>query len=88
MTSLNFRFANQAERFPDDLRAEAGERALVDRIRAGDMHAFETLYRSYWNRSTPSPFATSARSRMPKTLRRKSFSGSGAAALIGCPRAR
>jgi len=50
MTSLNFRFANQAERFPDDLRAEAGERALVDRIRAGDMDAFETLYRSYWQR--------------------------------------
>ena len=48
MTSLNFRFAHQAERFPDDLSAEAVERALVDRIRAGDMDAFETLYRSYW----------------------------------------
>ncbi|PYP54779.1 MAG: hypothetical protein DMD40_15685 [Gemmatimonadetes bacterium] len=50
MTSLNFRFAHQAERFPDDLSAEAVERALVDRIRAGDMDAFETLYRSYWQR--------------------------------------
>ncbi len=48
MTSLNFRFAHQAERFPDDLSAEAVERALVDRVRAGDMDAFETLYRSYW----------------------------------------
>ncbi len=48
MTSLNFRFAHQAERSPDDLSAEAVERALVDRIRAGDMAAFETLYRSYW----------------------------------------
>ena len=50
MTSLNFRFAHQAERSPDDLSAEAVERALVDRIRAGDMDAFETLYRSYWQR--------------------------------------
>jgi len=48
MTSLNFRFAHQAERSPDDLSAEGVERALVDRIRAGDMAAFETLYRSYW----------------------------------------
>ena len=50
MTSLNLRFANQAERSPDDLSAEAVQRALVDRIRAGDMDAFETLYRSYWQR--------------------------------------
>lgn len=50
MTSLNFRFANQAERVPDDLSAEAVERALVDRIRAGDMDAFEALYRTYWQR--------------------------------------
>ena len=48
MTSLNFRFANQAERFRDDLSAEAVARALADRIRAGDRDAFETLYRSYW----------------------------------------
>ncbi|HEX9292692.1 MAG TPA: RNA polymerase sigma-70 factor [Gemmatimonadales bacterium] len=48
MTLLNFRFAHQAQRSPDDLSAEAVERALVDRIRAGDMDAFETLYRSYW----------------------------------------
>src|SRR5206468_691304 len=48
MTSLNFRFANQAERSPGDLSAEVVEHALVDRIRAGDMDAFETLYRSYW----------------------------------------
>jgi len=48
MTSLNFRFAKQAERFPDDLSAEAVARALADRIRAGDKDAFETLYRSYW----------------------------------------
>ena len=50
MTSLNFRFANQAERSPGDLSAEVVEHALVDRIRAGDMDAFETLYRSYWQR--------------------------------------
>jgi len=48
MTLLNIRFARRAERFPDDLSAEAVERALVDRIRAGDIAAFETLYRSYW----------------------------------------
>ncbi len=48
MTSFNFRFAHQAERSPDDLSAEAVERALVDRIRASDKDAFETLYRSYW----------------------------------------
>ncbi len=47
MTSLNFRFAKQAERLPDDLSAEAVVRALADRIRAGDKDAFETLYRSY-----------------------------------------
>ena len=48
MTSLNFRFAKHGERSPDDLSAEAVERALADRIRAGDKDAFETLYRSYW----------------------------------------
>ena len=48
MTSLNFRLASRAERSPDDLSAESVERALVDRIRAGEMDAYETLYRSYW----------------------------------------
>ena len=34
----------------DDVQSDAAERAWVDRIRAGDMHAFEALYRAYWQR--------------------------------------
>src|SRR5213594_3288051 len=34
----------------DDIQTDAAERAWVERIRAGDMHAFEALYRAYWQR--------------------------------------
>src|SRR5881628_1158751 len=34
----------------DDVQTDAAERAWVERIRAGDMHAFEALYRAYWQR--------------------------------------
>ena len=34
----------------DEVHTDAAERALADRIRAGDMQAFETLYRTYWQR--------------------------------------
>ena len=34
----------------DDASTNAVERAWADRIRAGDMDAFETLYRTYWQR--------------------------------------
>src|SRR5262245_34950115 len=35
---------------PDAVHTDAAERAWVDRIRAGDLGAFEALYRSYWQR--------------------------------------
>jgi len=48
---LKIRFAHQPlPSWDDDVRTDADERALADRIRAGDMDAFEALYRSYWER--------------------------------------
>ena len=34
----------------DDLQTDAAERVWVERIRAGDIQAFEALYRAYWHR--------------------------------------
>ena len=49
--ALEFRFAHQPlPSWDDDVRTDAGERAWVDRIRAGDLAAFESLYRGYWER--------------------------------------
>ena len=47
---LNIRFVNQSEISSDDVSTDADERAWADRIRAGDMDAFEALYRRYWER--------------------------------------
>ncbi|HEV8305130.1 MAG TPA: RNA polymerase sigma-70 factor [Gemmatimonadales bacterium] len=43
-------FAHEPQTFPDDVRPDADERAWADRIRAGDMEAFQALYRAYWQR--------------------------------------
>ena len=32
----------------DAVQSDTAERVWVDRIRAGDLHAFESLYRAYW----------------------------------------
>src|SRR6266850_2469043 len=49
--ALELRFAHQPlPSWDDDVRTDADERALADRIRAGDMDAFEALYRRYWER--------------------------------------
>lgn len=48
--SLELRFAPQHPPSWDDVRTEADERAWVDRIRAGEVDAFELLYRAYWQR--------------------------------------
>src|SRR5258707_8455971 len=34
----------------DDVRTDAEEGAWVERIQTGDVHAFEALYRRYWER--------------------------------------
>src|SRR6266566_5246801 len=47
---LELRFAYQPLPSWDDVRTDADERAWVDRIRAGDVAAFEALYRAYWER--------------------------------------
>src|SRR5207302_535539 len=47
---LNASFANKPETSSDDVSTDAHERAWADRIRAGDMDAFERLYRAYWQR--------------------------------------
>src|SRR2546430_12183385 len=47
---LNASFANQSEDRSVDVNNDADERAWADRIRAGDIAAFETLYRTYWQR--------------------------------------
>jgi RNA polymerase sigma-19 factor, ECF subfamily len=47
---LKTSFANEPETSADDVSTDADERAWVDRIRAGDMDAFEALYRTYWQR--------------------------------------
>jgi len=49
MSLLKIRTVEQ-ENASDDVRTDAAERAWVDRIRAGDMDAFESLYRTYWQR--------------------------------------
>ena len=49
MSLLKIRTIEQ-ENASDDVRTDAAERAWVDRIRAGDMDAFESLYRTYWQR--------------------------------------
>jgi RNA polymerase sigma-70 factor (ECF subfamily) len=46
---LNTSFAHEPEN-SSDVGTDAAERALVDRIRAGDLDAFEALYRAYWQR--------------------------------------
>src|SRR5438067_13247954 len=47
---LNASFANPSEDRSVDVNSDADERAWADRIRAGDMDAFEALYRTYWQR--------------------------------------
>src|SRR5213594_4269648 len=48
--SLEIRFANQPLPSWDDVKTDAEERAWAARIRAGDLGAFEALYRGYWER--------------------------------------
>lgn len=49
--SLEIRFVRQpVPPRDDDVKTDADERAWVDRIRAGDMDAFEEMYRAYWER--------------------------------------
>jgi RNA polymerase sigma-70 factor (ECF subfamily) len=47
---LNISFVNESDTCSDDVTTDADERACADRIRAGDMEAFEALYRAYWQR--------------------------------------
>ena len=47
---LNARFANPSEDRSVDVNSDADEHAWADRIRAGDIDAFEALYRTYWQR--------------------------------------
>jgi RNA polymerase sigma-70 factor (ECF subfamily) len=47
---LKTSFVNEPETSTDDVSTDADERVWVDRIRAGDMDAFEALYRTYWQR--------------------------------------
>ena len=47
---LNISFANEPDISSDVVSTDADERLWADRIRAGDMDAFETLYRAYWQR--------------------------------------
>ena len=47
---LNASFVNESDTCSDDVRTDADERVCADRIRAGDMEAFEALYRAYWQR--------------------------------------
>src|SRR5882762_2110693 len=47
---LNTSFANRPEISRDAATTDADERVLADRIRGGDMDAFEALYRAYWQR--------------------------------------
>ena len=49
--ALELRFAHPpVPSWDDDVRTDAEERAWVDRIQTGDTHAFEALYRRYWER--------------------------------------
>ena len=47
---LNTSFGNASEDRSVDVNSDADERAWADRIRAGDIDAFEALYRTYWQR--------------------------------------
>src|SRR5437763_15169481 len=47
---LNASFANPAEHASVDVNMDADDLAWADRIRAGDIDAFEALYRTYWQR--------------------------------------
>lgn len=47
---LNTSFAHEPATSTGDVSTDAAERAWVDRIRAGDLDAFEALYRTYWQR--------------------------------------
>jgi RNA polymerase sigma-70 factor (family 1) len=47
---LKTSFANESETSPAAVSTDAAERAWVDRVRAGDVDAFEALYRMYWQR--------------------------------------
>src|SRR2546421_5007008 len=47
---LNASFANPSEDRSVDVNSDADEHAWADRIRAGDIDAFEALYRTYWQR--------------------------------------
>jgi RNA polymerase sigma-70 factor (ECF subfamily) len=49
MQVLKINIARQ-EIAADDVQTDAAERVWADRIRAGDIHAFEALYRTYWQR--------------------------------------
>ncbi len=46
----NTGFVNEPESYSDDVGSDVAERAWVDRIRGGDVDAFEALYRAYWER--------------------------------------
>ena len=48
MTQPEARYARLSPTARDDSSRDAAERAWVDRIRAGDLDAFEALYRAYW----------------------------------------
>jgi len=49
--ALELRFAHPpVPSWDEDVRTDAEERAWVDRIQTGDIHAFELLYRRYWER--------------------------------------
>src|ERR671931_2019231 len=50
MPLLKIRVPSQPETACDDVQTDAAERVWADRIRAGDIHAFEALYRAYWQR--------------------------------------
>ncbi|HMH84112.1 MAG TPA: RNA polymerase sigma-70 factor [Gemmatimonadales bacterium] len=47
---LKSSFAKEPETAFGDVSTDADERAWVDRVRAGDVGAFEALYRTYWQR--------------------------------------
>ena len=47
---LNTSFANEPETSSVDVDSDADERVLANRIRGGDIDAFEALYRAYWQR--------------------------------------
>jgi RNA polymerase sigma-70 factor (ECF subfamily) len=47
---LKSSFAKEPEIAFGDVSTDADERAWVDRVRAGDVDAFEALYRTYWQR--------------------------------------